>query len=87
MVLGESNGKARAARSSLLKVPVATVGEALRMRWCKGVLVLMVALVKALVVAPALGAQMVLRFDCACNASLSVRPTWTCEVWMQLWMT
>jgi hypothetical protein len=25
--------------------------------------------------------------SCMCNASLSIRLTWTCEVWMQPWMT
>jgi hypothetical protein len=55
----KTNGKG--GGSSLL--PVAAVGEASKTRWCKVVSVLVVALVKALVVVPVLGMQMVLRFN------------------------
>jgi hypothetical protein len=51
--------------SSLL--PVAAVGEALKMRWCEGVLVLVVASVKVLVVVLVLGVRVVLRFNCTCQ--------------------
>jgi hypothetical protein len=63
--------------SSLL--PVAAVGEASKMRWCEGVLVLVVASVKALVVVLVLGVWMVLRFDCALQLLRTVHFVVRCD--------